>query len=58
MILSFLLKVFSLPKLFRLHFYPWFNHVFLKVHGVQVGSNIQIPGRVHWTIWGGQYMYW
>ena len=52
MLITLLLKLFSLPKLLRLHFYPLFNRVLLKAHGVQVGTNIQIPGRIHWTIWG------
>lgn len=53
MLITLLLNLFSLPKLLRLHFYPLFNRVLLKAHGVQVGTNIQIPGRIHWTIWGG-----
>lgn len=35
MLITLLLKLFSLPKLLRLHFYPLFNRVLLKAHGVQ-----------------------
>lgn len=51
--MKFLLKLFNLPAALRIKLYPSVNRMILKANGAALGCNIQIPGKVHWLIGGG-----
>lgn len=48
-----LVKFLNLPTTLHIKFYPYINRMILKSYGVALGRNIQIPGKVHWVIRGG-----
>lgn len=50
---QFLIKLLNLPTTFRIKLYPRINRMILKAHGVVLGRNLQIPGKVSWLIGGG-----
>ena len=51
---SIFVKLFNLPTTLRIKLYPYVNRIILKTHGAILGQNICIPGKVSWTIRGGQ----
>lgn len=53
-----LVKLLNLPTTLRIKSYPYINLMILKSYGAVLGKNIQIPGKVHWLIRGGQGSYW
>lgn len=56
--IRFISKILNLPTALRIKFYPSINLMILKSYGAVLGKNIQIPGKVHWLIRGGQGSYW
>ena len=55
---TIILKLLNLPTTLRIKLYPYINRVILKSYGAVLGKNIQIPGKAHWLIRGGQGLYW
>ena len=53
MLKQILIKLLHLPTTLRIKLYPRINRIRFKVHGVVVGRNLQIPGKVSWLIGGG-----
>ena len=53
-----LLKFLNLPATLHIKFYPYINRMILRFYGAVLGKNIQILGKVHWLIRGGQGSYW
>jgi len=54
---SMLIKLLRLPTTLRIKLYPHINRMILRMHGVALGENVQIPGKVFWQI-GGQNCLW
>ncbi len=50
---STLIKLLHLPTTLRIKLYPHINRMILRMHGVALGGNVQIPGKVFWKIGGG-----
>ena len=50
---SILIKLLHLPTTMRIKLYPHINRMILRMHGVALGENVQIPGKVFWKIGGG-----
>jgi len=51
---SILIKLFNLPTTLSIKLFPRINRMILKANGAKLGSNVQIPGKVSWTIRGGK----
>lgn len=51
---KYILKFLNLPTTLRIKLYPNINLMILRSYGAVLGKNIQIPGKVHWLIWGGK----
>ncbi len=51
---STLIKLLHLPTTLRIKLYPHINRMILRMHGVALGENAQIPGKVFWKIGGGK----
>lgn len=49
---QFLIKLLNFPTTLRIKMYPRINRMILKAHGVVLGKNLQIPGKVSWLIGG------
>ena len=47
-------KLLSLPSFLRIRLYPFINRMILHQKGVVFGKGLCIPGKVTWTIMGGQ----
>lgn len=54
MLKQFLIKLLNLPTTLRIKLYPRINRMILKTHGVELGKNLQIPGKVSWLIRGAR----
>lgn len=52
MLKQFLIKLLNFPTTLRIKLYPRINRMILKAHGVVLGKNLQIPGKVSWLIGG------
>ena len=52
------MKIFNLGNTLRIKLYSHINRMILRSYGIVLGKNIQIPGKVHWLIRGGQGSYW
>ncbi len=50
---SLLIKLLRLPTTLRIKLYPYINRMILRMNGVALGENVQIPGKVFWQIGGG-----
>lgn len=50
---SIFIKLLNLPSTLCIKFYPRINRMILKAHDAILGKNVQIPGKVSWSIWGG-----
>ena len=50
---SILIKLLRIPTTLRIKLYPHINRMILRMHGVALGENVQIPGKVFWKIGGG-----
>ena len=50
---SMLIKLLHLPTTLRIKLYPHINRMILRMHGVALAENVQIPGKVFWKIGGG-----
>ena len=50
---SILIKLLRLPTTLRIKLYPHINRMILRMLGVALGENVQIPGKVFWKIGGG-----
>lgn len=48
-------KLFNLLGTLRIKSFPYINRMILKTHGVILGKNICIPGKVSWVIRGGKF---
>lgn len=51
----FFVKLFNFPTIFSIKLFPRINRMILRVNGTKLGSNIQVPGKVSWTIRGGKF---
>ena len=51
---SILIKLLRIPTTLRIKLYPHINRMILRMHGVALGENVQIPGKVFWKIGGGK----
>lgn len=51
---KYILKFLNLPTTLRIKLYLNINLMILRSYGAVLGKNIQIPGKVHWLIWGGK----
>ena len=51
---SIIVKLINLPSTLSIKFYPRINRMILKTHDAILGKNVQIPGKVSWSICGGQ----
>lgn len=47
-------KIFNFSTTLHIKLSPHINRMILKSYGAVLGKNIQIPGKVHWLIWGGK----
>lgn len=54
MMKQILIKLLNLSTTFRIKLYPRINRMTLKAHGVVFGKNLCVPGKVSWSICGGQ----
>lgn len=52
--IRFISKILNFSTTLRIKFYPYINRMILRSYGAVLGKNIQIPGKVHWFIWGGK----
>ncbi len=52
--MNFIGKIFRVAATIRIKIYPIVNSIILKEQGAVLGKNVQIPGKVSWSIWGGK----
>lgn len=51
---TFFVKLVNLPAILRIKLYPRINRMILRANGAVLGKNVCIPGKVLWTIRGGE----
>lgn len=51
---TFFVKLVNLPAILRIKLYPRINRMILRANGAVFGKNVCIPGKVLWTIRGGE----
>lgn len=51
---TFFVKLVNLPTILRIKLYPRINRMILRANGAVLGKNVCIPGKVLWTIRGGE----
>lgn len=49
-------KIFNFSTTLHIKLSPHINRMILKSYGAVLGKNIQIPGKVHWLIWGARFV--
>lgn len=54
--MKFLARFLNIVATLRIKLYPSINRMILKEHGVVFGTNVQIPGKVSWSIRGGKIL--
>lgn len=54
--MNFIGKIFRVAATIRIKIYPIVNSIILKEQGAVLGENVQIPGKVSWSIWGGKVL--